>query len=138
MSGPEDRGLRAIPEAECRRLLARQSVGRLAFVRKGQPLVMPVNYAVDEDSVVFRTDLGTKLAVVPLRRVGFEVDGYDLEERKGWSVLVQGYATDITRHVDPRARALRRLPVTPFASGPREYWIEIRIVRITGRRIGGS
>jgi hypothetical protein len=132
---PENRELTIIPEAECRRLLSEQHVGRLAFVRRGQPLIMPVNYVFDDDCVVFRTDPGTKLADAPFRRVAFEVDGYDPDEGTGWSVLVQGYATEITRHTDPRSEALRRLPVAPYARGAKAHWVEIRAVTITGRRI---
>jgi nitroimidazol reductase NimA-like FMN-containing flavoprotein (pyridoxamine 5'-phosphate oxidase superfamily) len=136
MSRPKDVDLRVIPDEECRRLLAEQGMGRLAFVRKGQPIVMPVNYVFHDDCVVFRTDPGAKLAAVPFRRVAFEVDGHDPEARTGWSVLVQGYASDITRHTDPRANALRCLPVSPYGSGAKAHWIEIRIVTVTGRRIG--
>ncbi|HEV8627032.1 MAG TPA: pyridoxamine 5'-phosphate oxidase family protein [Acidimicrobiia bacterium] len=135
MAGREDCELITIPEAECRRLLSEQHVGRLAFVRRGQPLIMPVNYVFDHDCVVFRTDPGAKLANTPFRRVAFEVDAFDFDTRIGWSVLVQGYATEITRHTDPHSEALRRLPVAPFGRGDKAHWIEIRAVTITGRRI---
>lgn len=136
MPGPHERDLTVIPETECRQLLAQHRVGRLAFVRKGQPLIMPVNYVFDDDCVVFRTDPGAKLAAAPFRRVAFEIDGFDDEVGTGWSVLVQGYATEITRQLDPRSLALRGLPVEPFGSGPKAHWIEIRVVTLTGRRIG--
>ena len=48
------------PEA-CVRLLSLHHLGRLGVIADGRPLVLPVNYAFDGDSVVFRTDDGTKL-----------------------------------------------------------------------------
>jgi nitroimidazol reductase NimA-like FMN-containing flavoprotein (pyridoxamine 5'-phosphate oxidase superfamily) len=38
-------------------------VGRLAFVNAGEPVVFPVNQAVDGVDIVFRTLWGSKLQV---------------------------------------------------------------------------
>ena len=53
----------------------------------------------------------------------------------GWSVLVQGYAFEITNAIDDPSAARLALPVTPFAPGEKSHWIEIVPERITGRRI---
>jgi nitroimidazol reductase NimA-like FMN-containing flavoprotein (pyridoxamine 5'-phosphate oxidase superfamily) len=55
-------GLQVIERAECLRLLATEEVGRLGVVVAGRPEIFPVNYVVDGDEVMFRTDAGTKLA----------------------------------------------------------------------------
>jgi uncharacterized protein len=55
-------GLEVIDPDECRRLLAGDEIGRLAVADGGAPTVVPVNYVVDGDAVVFRTAPGTKLA----------------------------------------------------------------------------
>ena len=47
-----------IPRAECLRLLAGQTVGRLGFVVHGRPMVLPVNYVLVGDLIVFRTGEG--------------------------------------------------------------------------------
>lgn len=124
-----------IPRDECLALVASRSVGRLAVISKGRPLIYPVNYVLDGDVVVFRTDAGSKLAGAPLRKIAFEVDEVDEDEGTGWSVLIQGYAYEITRGVDVRSRARRALPLEPFAPGERAHWIEITADSITGRRI---
>ena len=49
---------------------------------------------------------------------------------------MRGYAREITRAVDHRSEALRRLPVTPFAPGEKSHWIEVVPKTITGRRLG--
>jgi nitroimidazol reductase NimA-like FMN-containing flavoprotein (pyridoxamine 5'-phosphate oxidase superfamily) len=41
---------------ECDRLLRSNRVGRIGFVADGWPTVLPVNYVMDGDSVVLRTD----------------------------------------------------------------------------------
>jgi nitroimidazol reductase NimA-like FMN-containing flavoprotein (pyridoxamine 5'-phosphate oxidase superfamily) len=127
--------LRELSRDECARLLTEHSVGRLAVVVGGRPLIFPVNYVFDGGSVVFRTDDGLKLRHAPLRRVAFEIDGFDEATGTGWSVLVQGSPFEITRADDLRAEELRRLPVAPFAPGEKAHWIEIVTHTITGRRL---
>lgn len=83
MSPDAEPSLHTLPREECLRLLATQEFGRLAVVDDGQPLVFPVNYAVDGDVVVFRADPGTKLAAASLGLVAFEVDDVDVSTRSG-------------------------------------------------------
>jgi Pyridoxamine 5'-phosphate oxidase len=54
-------GIRWIEEPECLRLLAARQVGRLGFVLGGGPEVLPINYVLDGDAVVFATAEGSKL-----------------------------------------------------------------------------
>ncbi len=124
-----------IPAEECRELLARQAVGRVAVIADGRPLIFPVNYRFENGSVVFRTDPGTKLASAPLRPVAFEIDEVDLNRGTGWSVLVQGHAWEITGAIDARSSQLLSLPVAPLAPGERSHWLQIEADDITGRRI---
>src|SRR5437762_8246808 len=82
-----------LDQEECWRLLATQSVGRLAVAEPGHaPEVVPVNYSLLRGSVVFRTGPGTKLRLLTTEPVSFEVDFVDPFHRAGWSVLVQGLA----------------------------------------------
>ena len=125
-----------LDEAECRRLLARQEVGRVAFVDgDGFPVVLPVNYVVDGDLIALRTDSGAKADHLPLHRVAFEVDGFEGVDETGWSVLVQGYGQDVTDAIGERFADLRRRGIAPWAPGQRERWLTIDIHRISGRRI---
>jgi nitroimidazol reductase NimA-like FMN-containing flavoprotein (pyridoxamine 5'-phosphate oxidase superfamily) len=130
-----DVAMKNLTPEECHQLLADHHLGRLAVVVGGQPIIFPVNYVFDGERVVFRTDEGLKLRHAPLRRVAFEIDGFDETTGTGWSVLVQGSTYEITRAIDQYSEALRRLPVTPFAPGDKAHWIEIVPIEITGRRI---
>lgn len=122
----------AIPPAECFRLLANQSVGRVAVAEPdAAPLVVPVNFVVDGESVVFRTDEGTKfdLAVLAGRPVSFEVDGLDGGRRCGWSVLLQGRAAEVD---EPEGE---HLALRSWAPGGKSHWVRIVAQAISGRRI---
>ena len=87
-----------IPPDECLRLLAGTTVGRVALTRKALPVILPVNYAMDGDTVVIRTRPGSLLASSRERGVvvAFEVDELDRETCSGWSVLLTGTLREIT------------------------------------------
>jgi nitroimidazol reductase NimA-like FMN-containing flavoprotein (pyridoxamine 5'-phosphate oxidase superfamily) len=126
-------GLQILAPAECWRLLASQRFGRVGFVADGEPLILPVNYAVDRRSIVFRTAGGTKLdAVTSWPSVAFEIDGVD-DERGPWSVLVTGRGERLR---DPQAvAAAEALGVRPWAPGGKLHWISIAARRVSGRRL---
>ena len=70
-------------------LLSSVAVGRLVTSVDGRPEIFPVNFAVQNRTVLFRTAEGTKLvSAVMNNQVLFEADAYDAEE--GWSVIVRG------------------------------------------------
>jgi nitroimidazol reductase NimA-like FMN-containing flavoprotein (pyridoxamine 5'-phosphate oxidase superfamily) len=116
-------------------LLAGATVGRVALVADDQPEILPVNYALDGETVVFRTAEGTVLTGASLTRVAFEVDNVDDTTRTGWSVVVKGQADDIGDAIDATSERLRRLTLVTWAPGRRDRWFVIRPQEITGRRI---
>lgn len=126
-----------LTRSECFELLACEHLGRVAVVDDRGPVVIPVNFVLDRHMVVFRTDEGTKLdAASRGSRVAFEVDGSDAVARSGWSVLVRGEAVEVT---DPAELArLRKLPLTPWAPGPKARYVRILPAALTGRRISAS
>jgi nitroimidazol reductase NimA-like FMN-containing flavoprotein (pyridoxamine 5'-phosphate oxidase superfamily) len=131
-------GMEIIDRDECLRLLAMHmyGVGRLAFVDGLHPVIVPVNYAMDEDRVVFRTAPGTKLDVATRGApVCFEIDRLDPEHHSGWSVIVKGHADVVTSSRD-RLR-LGAHPLRVWAEGDRVNWVAIRPDVVTGRRING-
>ena len=127
-------GLEILDRDECIALLARQPIGRVAIVTMdGRPLVFPVNFALDGDAIVFRSDAGTKLYGARRGQIAFECDGIDSTYHTGWSVL----ATGIAEEVDNAAELARlaRLPLGPWCPGPKSTWLRIRPLMLTGRRI---
>ena len=128
-------GLEIIPRRECVLLLAGRKVGRLGFVIDGQPLVFPVNYAVQGDIVVFRTGEGSKLEAARGTRVAFEVDDVDEGTGRGWSVLVQGVAEAIAGTGDWFDERLRATAGPTWIPGPADHYIRVTPSVISGRRL---
>jgi nitroimidazol reductase NimA-like FMN-containing flavoprotein (pyridoxamine 5'-phosphate oxidase superfamily) len=115
--------------------LASDEIGRLAVVAGNTAIVLPVNYALDGETVVFRTDPGTKLDHGPRARASFEVDSFDRDRRTGWSVVATGRLEEVTPYDAATYERVRRLPVDPWAGGDKAHWMRLVPDRVTGRRI---
>ena len=124
-----------LDEAECLRLLASTTVGRVGLVVQDRPIVLPVNYAVDGRTLVFRTGEGTVLNNAALQMIAFEVDKIDDETHTGWSVLAQGVAQDVGTAIDARSEQLRRLALVTWAPDRRDRWFRLDADTLTGRRL---
>ena len=119
----------------CRQMLTRCSFGRVAFGDAAEGLtILPVNCLFSHDVVLFRAQAGSALDRVGHGRVvAFEADQIDPIAESGWSVLVRGTATHVR---DPaRIASLADTAMHPWAPGPRDRWIEIHPLQITGRII---
>lgn len=126
----------AIPRDECLRLLAADEVGRLAFVSGSGAAIVPVNYALDGEAVVMRTDPGAKLRYGPRARASFEIDRFDPATRSGWSVVATGRLEEVTQYDSTTWARIRALGVEPWAGGEKASWLRLVPDRITGRRVG--
>ncbi len=119
----------------CWELVSGAAVGRVGVLVDSAPEIYPINYAVDGETIVFRTDPGTKLRAVDRSpSVCFEVDQVDPEDRSGWSVLIKGRATELTSAADLLTAS--ELPLHFWTSGDKSRWVRIVPAEITGRRIG--
>lgn len=127
-------GLEVLPFESCLSLLAAVPIGRVGFVAGGEVLVLPVNFVVDGQDVVFRTASGSKLASAEDGSVvAFEADNYNDITHSGWSVMVSGRA-DVVEDDDEIGR-LSQLGLSSWASAlDRPFWIRIRPTSVTGRR----
>jgi len=128
--------LHDLSPSECRSRLADRQVGRVAVVAPDGPHIIPVNYALVDESVVFRTSPYTVLATHGQpATVAFEVDDFDHVTKTGWSVLVRG-------HTDPvydsrEITHIRQIwDPSPWAGGSRNLYIRLTIAEISGRRVG--
>jgi len=128
-------GLIVLSDEECWALIDGTPIGRVAFVHNGEPQVLPVNFMVVGHQIAFRTTSGSKFSVASMRRpVAFEVDGWDVHTRSGWSVLLEG-TTDLVLDADEEAE-LDAMGLEPWAEHdhPME-WVRILPNDISGRRI---
>jgi nitroimidazol reductase NimA-like FMN-containing flavoprotein (pyridoxamine 5'-phosphate oxidase superfamily) len=117
---------------ECLHLVTTVPVGRVAVAGPGEaPLVVPVTFLLVDGRIVFRTDFGTvfRRAVLSEGPVSFQVDAIDVSTRTGWSVLVEAVASEVDGW-DTSA-----LPLTPWAAGTKDLWVQLEPRSVTGRRL---
>ena len=109
------------------------SVGRVGFVDEDGPVVLPVNYVLDGETVLFRTSPHNSVSRnVDSAVVAFEVDEFDDYTQSGWSVLVRGSASFVDPEDLPGDEALRPFP---WADGVRTLFVRITPRSVTGRRL---
>jgi uncharacterized protein len=126
--------LEHINPAECWALLAATPVGRIGVLNDSAPEIYPVNHVVDRETIVFRTDPGSKLrGLCRSPAVCYQIDGIDPDDATGWSVLVKGRATELRNPDDLRHAA--ELPLRYWTLGDKAHWIRIVADQVTGRRI---
>jgi nitroimidazol reductase NimA-like FMN-containing flavoprotein (pyridoxamine 5'-phosphate oxidase superfamily) len=126
--------LRDLSPDECRALLSTHGVGRVAVSTPDGPAVVPVNYEVIDDAIVYRTMPDSVPAAAVGTQVAFEVDHVDEAMSQGWSVLLVGPARVVTEP-DVVRRLAGHAHTEPWAGGKREMWVSIQPKRLTGRRI---
>lgn len=118
----------------CLDLIGKGGLGRISFVIPGDaaPTVLPVNFAVLNDVVVFRTAPFGVIAQNAEGHVAFQVDHIDPVRHEGWSVLITGRTHWIR---DPlELRDIRQVrAIRPWAGGERDTYLKIMPTRISGR-----
>ncbi len=131
---PVDRGLEQLTEDECWNRLASRSVGRLAVSMANGPDIFPVNYRLDDETIVVKTAAGLKFAAATLGpAVAFEADGLDEMRHTGWSVVVRGHAEEIIELDE--LHVADTLLIEPWVEGERNRYFRITPTQISGRRL---
>lgn len=121
---------------QCLDLLSGGVMGRVAVCLPSGPHIVPVNYAVVEESVVLRTSPYTALGTYGANAMlAFEVDHVDYERRTGWSVVAQGRGA-VIENGDELATIRSTWDPTPWAGGSRPLYLRLPWTELSGRRIG--
>ena len=126
--------LEALERDECVLRLQARGLGRVGATLRGRPIIYPVNYAVHDGAILFRTRCGGDLDASTLDAwVAFEIDGADNLYHEGWSVLVVGRASHVTK---PSELAnLTSVRLSPWADEDRYLVVRIPLDEVTGRHI---
>ena len=113
---------------ECWQLLEREEFGRLAYRLVEEVHMVPINYAVDAGTLLFRTASGNKLLAAALHSdVAFEIDWHD--DLAAWSVVVRGQLRRLHEDEQHRADGLQSwVPTLKYEV------VELEPVSVTGRR----
>jgi len=129
-----DPWLTELGEAEFWALLVSGSVGRVGFRDDDGPVVLPVNYVVDGETVLFATaSYGRMARYLRDEPVAFEVDAAEPQTHSGWSVLVRGNASFVDYEDLPEDAAGRP---APWPRGARTLFVRVTPTSVTGRRLG--
>lgn len=130
----DNHGLELLSDDQCWRFLERHFLGRVGLVHLDHPMIFPVNYALDGQSVVFRTAPGTKLTMAAIGvNVAFEVDEATELFETGTSVMLHGTLREVLDR-DELAR-LGRLPLRTWAQQDRDHFLRVEPRWVSGRRI---
>lgn len=114
---------------ECWEMLRRQEFGRLAFHLVDEVHLTPINYAVDGETLLFRTAEGSKLLAVEMNPdVAFEIDQFD--ETSARSVIIRGRAR---RLGEDEAHRAENVPLRPWVPTLKYDVVEITPTSISGR-----
>ena len=136
-SAQNRRFLKVLSSAECFDLLEPGGIGRVGITEAEGVIILPVNYAVKDQAIIYRTAPDTLLAVHVNTQVSFEVDQCDEILHEGWSVLVHGHADEVTdEHQVKQLEETARLK--PWAPGARDVYVRLAPTEISGRRIQPS
>jgi len=123
-----------LTESECLDHLRRVAVGRLAVqLRAGGVDIFPVNFMLDGQCVLLRTDGGTKLDSLkghPL--VAFEADHFDYFERTAWSVVIKGRASLVEDYNE--LFELLDVEIETWQPERKPFFVRITPSSTTGRR----
>jgi nitroimidazol reductase NimA-like FMN-containing flavoprotein (pyridoxamine 5'-phosphate oxidase superfamily) len=100
------------------------------------PHIVPVNYSVVDDALVVRTSPYSLLGTYgPDSMLAFEIDAFDHERQRGWSVVARGRGEVVS---DPAE--LDHIRSTweprPWAAGSRSLYLRLRWSELSGRRLG--
>lgn len=129
--------LRELSRARCLDLLATTRLGRVGVSVRALPVILPVTYAVIGETVVFRTAPGSKLTAAMHRLVvAFETDRGDPCGAWGWSVLVQGVASEVTDPALQDAARARLAHDLPFLDGEVARLVAVEVSFVSGRSFG--
>jgi uncharacterized protein len=125
-----DNPVEELTEQQCWQLLTEQELGRLAYRLVDEVHLVPINYVVDDHTVLFRTDSGNKLLAAALHSdVAFEIDWHD--DLAAWSVVVRGRLHRLGEDEEHRLDALRLPTWVPTL---RYDVVELLPEVVTGRR----
>ena len=119
----------------CLERLGSIAIGRVAWTTSsGAVVALPVNFVLDDETIVFGTGRGDKLtAVQEGRRISFEADDVEKAVHTGWSVLVTGTAEVVES--PQQMQRIAELHLDTWDLLPDPCYVRLRIDEVTGRRL---
>lgn len=125
----EDESGSVLDADACWEFLRSEEFGRLAFRMADEVHIVPINYAVESGTVLFRTASGDKLLAVAMGgAVAFETDR--ISDERATSVVVRGTARILPEDEAHRAELV---PLRPWVGSHKYDVVEIAPEHVSGR-----
>lgn len=125
----DDERVTELSTQECWEMLRENEFGRLAFRLVDEVHITPINYAVDHETLLFKTAEGNKLLSVAMgSEVAFEIDEYDDDSAR--SVVVRGIPRLLGEDEEHREE---NVALRPWVGTLKYNVVEIAPQKITGR-----
>lgn len=123
---------------QCEQLLRAGVAGRVALSAPDGPHIVPVNYSVVGEAVIIRTTPYSVLGTYGRGSVlAFEVDQFDHDRWRGWSVVARGRA-DVVTDLLELDRIRETWAPRPWAAGTRSLHLRLPWTTLTGRQLGAG
>lgn len=120
-----------LTEDACWERLAGTEFGRLAYHLADEVHIIPINYAVNDRCLYFRTAEGSKLlGVVMNEDVAFEIDNINDDAEVAWSVIARGRARVAEGE---EAREVDNLRLRPWVDTEKFNVVAIEVDEVSGR-----
>ena len=124
-----DGAITELTPEQCWAMLRTEEFGRLAFRLVDEVHIVPINYAVDGDTLLFRTAVGDKLLGVLMGAdVAFEIDHFEGESAR--SVVVRGTVRLLDEEEGHRAE---NVPLRSWVGTRKHNVVEIVPRVVSGR-----
>jgi len=118
-----------LDEGACWAFLGTEEFGRLAFRMADEVHIVPINYAVEGGTLLFRTAPGDKLLAVALGgEVAFEADR--IQDERATSVVVRGRARILP---EDEAHRAERVSLRSWVGEHKYDVVEIAPEHVSGR-----
>ena len=125
----EDASAGMLDDDQCWDFLGKEEFGRLAFRMTDEMHIVPVNYAVEGGTLLFRTAPGDKLLAIAMGgQVAFETDR--IEAERATSVVVRGRARILGEDEAHRAELVG---LRPWVGSHKYEVVEITPEHVSGR-----
>ena len=99
------------------------SLGRLVTCIGGEPEIFPVNFVVQDRTVLFRTGEGTKLFVAVTTARWLSRPTTTTSPKVNWSVIVKGHAQVL--NTDDEIRKADRAELFPWTATQKDHYIRV-------------
>jgi uncharacterized protein len=118
------------------RAARRQIRGRIAYAIDNGARILPLNYVLNNDSIIFRTTPAVRSPTTNSESIcAFEIDETDEFFESGWSVVAVG-RLELATEEDFASMRCGKLP-EPWAGGDRWMFLRLPCEQVSGRRVIG-